>query len=318
MIRLSFIILFCLALITRLNSQCCAGCNPIGGNTNLGTLPKYTLQLNTFYRYAYSSGYMENDHASDFRFVKNANSNYVGLQAGYGITKRFTAAIETGYYINRTQNIDISNFKYTLNGYGLSSFNISGRYNIIKDTVHEFEFTAGVGVRVPSTTAPMVVDGVELSEDVQPCNGAYGLIIQSFLFKEFDALKIRVFMMNSININRQNPKEYKEGNTYLNSLFISKTLFKNFSGIFQVRNEIRDYCYRHNILVPSSGGLRFVFIPQLNYSVKQKYNFSVLYELPFYQNYNGVQLKDIYAFSVNLNIRLGLSKKASAVCKKPN
>ena len=65
-------------------AQCCGGCNPIGGNTNQGTLPKYMLQINTYEKYGYSAGYMQNDHASDFQFVKNANSNFAGLSLGYG------------------------------------------------------------------------------------------------------------------------------------------------------------------------------------------------------------------------------------------
>lgn len=275
------------------------------------------LQINTYYRNATSRGYFEKDHPSDFKFVKNGNSNFVGLQLGYGITKRFTADVETGYYINRTQNFDIYGTSFTLNGYGGSAITLSGKYNFIKDTVHDFEFTAGIGVKAPWGTTPLVVNGVELSEDVQPSNGAFGLVLRSFLFKEFDRSDVKVFLMNTVTLNSTNPKEYKEGNTYISALFLSKRLIQNLTGICQVRNEIREHAYRHNTLVTSSGGIRFVFIPQLNYTIKQKYNFSVLYELPFYQNYNGIQLRDGNAFSINLNIRLGLSKKANAICEKP-
>ena len=54
---------------------------------------------------------MENDHNSDFKFVENANNNFLGLQVGYGITKRFTAEIEAGYYLNRTQNFKLNDKK---------------------------------------------------------------------------------------------------------------------------------------------------------------------------------------------------------------
>jgi hypothetical protein len=298
-------------------SQCCGGCSPIGGNTNQGTLPKYTLQFNTYYKNAYSEGYMEKDHKSDFTFVKNASSDFVGAQLGYGILNKLTAQIEAGYYLNRTQNFDFYGYKYALKGYGGSSVTLSAKYSLFKDTANDLEFTMGVGVKIPWSNQPQVVDGVTLSEDVQPCNGSYGLVIQSFLFKAFDKSDIRVFMMNTINITGVNDRKYKEGNTYLTALFASKTFLKNWTAIAQVRNEIRDYAYRDNILVASSGGYRFVFVPQINYSIKQKYNISVLYELPIYQYYYGIQLKDQYAFSVNLNIRLGLNKKANAMCAKP-
>jgi hypothetical protein len=315
--QLSFYFLFFIFFHQTFYPQCCGGCSPIGGNTNQGTLPKYTLMVNTYYKYGYSAGYMEKDHSSDFKFVENANNSFVGMQVGYGITKRLTGQIEAGYYLNRTQNFDIYNYRYTLNGSGGSSLTFSGKYNIIKDTARDIEFTMGIGARVPWSTNPQVVGGVVLTDDVQPSNGAYGLTIQSFLFKEFDEAEVKIFLMNSVNINNENLKHYKEGNTYLTSLFISKTV-KKITGIAQIRNEIRDYCYRDGKKVVSSGGYRFVFAPQLNYSIKQKYNISVLYELPIYQYYYGIQLNDRYAFSVNLNIRLGLSKKANQYCAKPN
>jgi hypothetical protein len=297
-------------------SQCCAGCNPVGGNTNLGTLPKYMLQINSFYRYGFSRGYMENDHPSNFKFIKDGYSDYAGLQLAYGVTKKFTADLESGYYINRTQNIQAYGLNYLLNGYGLSSVTLGGRYNIYRNEDKEFEFTSGIGVRIPSTTVPMVVDGVELSQDVQPCNGAYGVVIKNFFFKEYDSAGVRLFLASTININSTNPKQYKEGASYLTSVFVSKTLRKKLTGILQLRNEIRQHCYQYNAIIPSSGGIRFVLVPQLNFSIKQKYNISALYELPLYQYYNGIQLRDVYAFSINLNIRLGLSKKAE-VCAKP-
>jgi hypothetical protein len=314
-----FLLFFFLILCFNNKSiaQCCGGCNPIGGNTNQGTLPKYTLQVNTYYKHGYSEGYMQADHSSDFKFVKNANNSFVGLQLGYGIFKRLTVEVEGGYYLNRTQNFEIQSYKFSLNGYGGSSVIFGGKYNIIKDTVRDIEFTMGLGIRLPWSKEPQIIDGVELSEDVQPCNGAYGLVIRSFLFKEFDKSGIRMFLMNTININGQSSRRYKEGNTYLTSFFISKTFFQNWTGILQVRNEIRDFAYRDDIKVSSSGGYRFLLIPQINYSIKKKYNISALYELPVYQNYYGIQLKDLYAFSINLNIRLGLSKKANSECVKP-
>lgn len=298
-------------------SQCCSGCSPIGGNTNQGTLPKYTLQINTYYKYGYSEGYMQNDYNSDFKFVKNANNRYVGLQLSYGVLKRLTVMVDGGYYLNRTQNFEIQSYKFSLNGYGGSSVTLSGKYNIIKDTARDIEFTMGLGVKLPWTKKPQIVDGIELTEDVQPCNGAYGLVLSTFLFKDFDKLNLRMFLMNNTTINGTSIRNYKEGNTYLTSFFISKTFLKNWSGILQVRNEIRNFAYRDDVKVTSSGGYRFLIVPQLNYTFKKKYNISALYELPIYQNFNGIQLKDQYAFSINLNIRLGLSKKANEECAKP-
>lgn len=314
---LLFVVFFVFIFPHQFFSQCCAGCSPIGGNTNQGTLRKNALQINSYYKYSYSEGYMQEDHASYFNFVQNADYRYVGLTLGYGLTKRLTFQADGGYYLNRTQNFTLLGKNFELTGYGLSSITLSGKYNLVKDSTHDLEFTLGAGVRVPSSTQPQIVNGVELSEDVQPCNGAYGMVIQSFLYKEFDESAFRIFMINAVNISGSNPRSYKEGNTYLNSLFLSKTFLKTLTGIIQIRNEIRSHSYRDNMKVMSSGGYRFILVPQLNYQIKNKYNLSFLYEFPFYQYYYGIQLKDRYAFSINLNILLGLGKKTSELCEKP-
>jgi hypothetical protein len=315
--RLKLLILIgCVIFLpAKILSQCCGGCTPIGGNTNLGTLPKYMLQVNSFYKYGYSKGYMEHDWNSPNRLVKDANSGFVGLQLGYGIFKRLTAEVEAGYYLNRTQNFEFNEFRYTLNGYGGSSITLSARCSVLKDTAHDIELTLGAGIKMPWSREPLVVDGVELSQDVQPSNGAYGLSLRAFLFKEFDDAEMRLFLVHNTTFSSVNDKNYKDGNNYITSIFASKT-FNNWTVIAQVRNEIRDYAYSDNKVVTATGGYKFYFIPQLNYSFKQKYNLSVLYEYPFYQYFYGIQLKDQYGFSVNLNIRLPISKKAE-VCEKP-
>jgi hypothetical protein len=260
---------------------------------------------------------MEHDYKSNFGFVKNANSGYTGLQVAYGLTKRITIDLDGGYYLNRTQNFSFFGDSYTLNGYGGSAITLSGRASVLKDTVNDVEVTLGVGLKMPWSRQPQIVDGVELTEDVQPCNGSYGLSLRAFIFKEFDKSGVRLFLMHNTTLSTINDRNYKEGNNYTTSLYASKTFFKNLTLIGQVRNEVRDYAFRDDKVVSSSGGFRFVFVPQINYSFKQKYNLSVLYELPFYQYYYGIQLHDQYAFSVNLNIRLGLNKKVNAECEKP-
>jgi len=324
-LRILFLISFIVTFVpANLLGQCCGGHSSVGDNTNQGTLPKHNIQFSTYYRYAYSEGYMTDDHVSDFDFVKNAYSDLVGVQLGFGIFKRFSVDAEMNYYINRIQNFDLDlgnneHIKYKLNGQGPSGVTLSGRVNVLKDSVHDIEWTVGAGVKIPWSKEPQVVNSAELPLDVQPSNGAYALVVRSFLFKEFDDAKISMFMINSATFNTENPKEYREGNTYMNALFINKSFLKNWSAIFQLRNEIRDYAFRHGQRINSSGGYRFIAAPQINYNIKQKYNISVLYEQPVYQYYYGIQLKDLYAFSVNFNIRVGVTKKARELaCVKPD
>lgn len=311
-------ILICLFLSysVKVMAQCCGGGAHIGGNIYLGTLGKGYLQLNANYRQAYSEGYMENDWKSDFKFVKNANSRHTGLQIGYGITKKITLDFETGYFINRTQNFEIGQYSFSQSGYGLSSLTLAGRFNVFKLKESEIEWTAGLGVRIPWSKERQMENGVELSEDVQPNNGSYGLVFRSFLAKEFDDIHANIFLINSVSINSTNQKDYREGNTYISTLLYGQQIVHDLTGIIQIRNEIRDRAVRYGNEVYSSGGFRFTLVPQLNYTIKNKYNIAVIYEQPIYRYYNGIQLKDLYAFSVNLNILLPVTKKAKEECEK--
>jgi hypothetical protein len=297
-------------------AQCCGGGAHIGGNIYLGTLGKGYLQLNANYRQAYSEGYMENDWNSDFKFVKNAGSRHTGVQVGYGLTKKITLDFETGYFINRTQNFEIGPYSFSQTGYGLSSLTLAGRFNVFKLKESEIEWTAGAGVRIPWSKERQMENGVELSEDVQPNNGSYGLVFRSFLAKEFDDIHANIFLINSVSINTTNDKQYREGNTYISTLLYGQQIVHNLTGIIQIRNEIRDRAMRYGSEVFSSGGFRFTFVPQLNYTIQNKYNIAIIYEQPIYRYYNGIQLKDRYAFSVNLNILLPVTKKAKEECEK--
>ncbi|MBS1650904.1 MAG: hypothetical protein JSU07_02740 [Bacteroidetes bacterium] len=304
----------------QVRAQCCAGCSPIGGNLSQGILQKGSIQINTFARYALSSGYDTLDMPSNFKFIKNGYSTYGGFQFSYGLTKRLTIDFLTGYYFNRVQNFSFivagEPFNYTYNGVGVSNFNLSFRYNVYLDTVHDFEITLGGGYKSPWGNSNLASNaGVTLPIDVQPCNGASAILLKSFIYKKFDRANTTLFLVNNFTYNFYNKYFYKESNVFSTALFISYPISKVLSGILQLRNDVRGYSYSDEKLQTSTGGYKFLIIPQLNYNIKGVYNLSVLYEYPFYQYFHGTQLKDIYAASINLTIRI--PGKSNKICAKP-
>ena len=70
--------------------------------------------------------------------------------------------------------------------------------------------------------------------------------------------------------------------------------------ILQARNEIRNRDKTVNGWKESSGSTIFYFSPQINYSIKEKWDVSVMLDLPVYQNFNGIQLATKYGVSLNL------------------
>lgn len=301
-------------------SQCFASPgNPIAGSANLGVLDKGIIRGITFYQYSLSDKYMEGNSVIDYNLggaVSSANFNYAGLSIGYGINKKFTVEAEMGYFFNKTQTYKNPKLG-SINGYGLSNAIISGKYNLYKNLVKGLEFSVAAGAKIPFRTQPQEVDGVVLSVDVQPSTGNYGAVFQSFFVKEFDIISARIIMINRYETNFTESKQgYLFGDAFLNSLFLSKHLAnpytritKDITAIVQLRHEYILPYYEHGKLADyKSGSTSFYISPQLNYNLNLLWNFSIIYDIPVYQYYNGIQLAHSYAltFSITRDFGFGI------------
>jgi len=303
MIKIGLIILLTINSIFGFG-QCCSPGNPVGGTSNLSIVSKKQIRISAFYKYGYSNTYFEGNKKSDFKFVDNASYNYFGSIITYGLFKKLNLETELGYYLDRTQNY---NFKpvFTLKGTGLSDAVISLKYNYFKDLEKEFEFTGAVGVKIPFKREPQKVDNVVLPIDVQTSSMAYGVVIQSFLYKGSIKKGMNYFLLNRFESNFESIQKYKFGQSFISSLFVTKSLNLHWTIIMQIRDEWRNRDTRNGKKVNSSGGNVVFISPQLNYEVKQKWNISMLFDYPLYKYYNGTQLTSSYA------ITLFISKNAN-------
>ena len=120
------------------------------------------------------------------------------------------------------------------------------------------------------------------------------------------------FLLNRYENTFENPQEYRYGQALYTSLFVSKALTTHWSLIIQFRDEWRESDQRFGQSVPSSGGSTLFVAPQINYNALQKWNLSVLADIPFYRNYEGIQLSPKYAFSILLSREFDFSNKPNA------
>ena len=298
-------------------AQCCSPGNPVGGTSNLGILDKKTLRLISFYRSSFSQGYLEGDKKSDYNFVKSGQFNYAGITLGYGLLNKITIETELGYFINKTQNYNTQP-TITATGFGLNNAVFTVKYNLINKTEKPFEWTIGAGGKFPFTRKFQMADNVELPRDVQPSTNAFGIVAQSFLYKEFPENKLRLFFINRYEMNFPDIKNYKYGNALYSSFFISHQIKQsNWAAIAQVRYEYRtkditnancNSCFANGISVSSSGGNLIFIAPQINYTIAQKWNLSLLADFPVYRYYNGIQLGNKFAFALYLSRDFGKTK----------
>ncbi len=299
--------------------------NPIGGNMNMGVVGKDILRIAGFYKHSYSGRYFYGDElfTEDVgKTFSEAYFDYLGSTFAYGLTNKLTLESEFGYFIDKTRV-----FKYPEVGSGFSNGILSAKYSIYHNRDKRFEFTAAAGGKMPLRHQAQTEGRVSLAPEAQSSGGAYGLVFKTYLIKEFPFSALRFFLISQYDYNFPSlpgfydKKKYIFGDALTTSLFITKHfhlppaldwLTQNWTGILQVRNELkgRNQYLQKDITdadwrtVPNSGSNVFFLSPQLNYTLKEVLNFSVMVDIPLYQYYHKKQMAIDYAVSFNMTYDL--------------
>lgn len=298
-------------------AQCLSTVNPVGGSNNLLVLEKRSLRVITFYRFNYGNRYFEGSEPSDFNLIRSANYSYAGAVLGYGLAEKVTLESEFGYFINKTQNYNLDP-PYTLTGRGFSSGVLSVKFGLLKDNSRRFFISSSVGAKIPFTTELLSRNGVELPFELQTTTGAPGVVWQGFLVKEQPVTGTRYFLTGRVEINSRNRQEYRQGTSAFISFFYSRHLMfpwmkGDWTAILQLRNELRGRDMIADGWKESTGSCLFYLSPQVNYFIREKWNVSLITDIPVYQNFRGTQLATRYGVSLNLARDFRLSGKADDV-----
>ncbi len=308
-----FLLVIISFLLTFLSAraQCCSPGNPIGGLGNLGVLNEKSLKLIANYDYSFSGTYMDGTRKVDPYFVRSGYFNHARLNLGYGIRKKITVGIGTGYFFNKTQNYVEGIIPEKKTGYGFTNIDLITKYNIFGK--HGWEITSGVGLRFPLGPYNAVFKDVVSAMDIQPSSGAVDYIFSIFLYKEYPENHLRFFMRSLFELKTKNPLQYKYGNLWANSLFVSLNISPQWDMIVQLRNEIRQRDKRpaqskpfQPEFISISGSNKLFVTPQLSYSLNPDLVLSGLVSLPLFQKYNEQQLANTVSVSVLLIKKLRL------------
>lgn len=300
--RLAFFFFLFLIPVRPVLAQCFSAANPVGGSSNLLVLDKKTLRCIGFYRNAFSNRYFEGSSESEFDLVKKAGYNYFGAILAYGLSQKFTLETEWGYYINKTYDFGTEK----LTGRGFNNAVISMKFRLLTNYANRFYISGSLGAKVPLTMDPGEVNGIVLDVDLQPSTNAFGSVAQLFAVKENSEKGMRYFLISRWEYNLPNRNDYKLGHAFITSIFVSKHLPDHWlpgdwTTLIQLRNETRTKNYRGEIHEESTGGTVFLLSPQINYFIHEKWNLSLVVDIPVYQYFNGVQLAYNYAFALNLS-----------------
>ena len=285
-------------------AQCLSSANPVGGSANLLVLEKNTVRVIGFYRFNYGDQYYEGSKRSGFDLIRSENYNYAGSIVGYGLAERTTLEAELGYFINKTQVYNIDP-QYVLTGSGLSNAILSVKYGLLKNNEKRFFISSGIGAKIPFSTEPQSRDGVELPVEVQPTIGAFGMVLQGFIVKEKPVTGTRYFITGRMEMNSRNRRDYRLGTSVTTSFFISKHLMMpwlkgDWTAILQLRNETREADKTSTGVRESTGSTIFYLSPQLNNFINEKWNLSLLADIPVYRHFNGIQLTTKFGITLTL------------------
>jgi hypothetical protein len=312
------LLLMLVLLPTDVFGQCFAsGGNPMGGSGNMGVMNKRALRTLVFYRYHYGSTYFEGDkvYEGSARLYQNADYHYTGLLLAYGLTDRLTVEFEGGYYPSKTVRYRIADL--TQRGFGLSNGVTSLKYAFRQNHEKRFELSGAAGVAVPFRSEFQRDGGVVLPDDVQPSNASLGLVAQTYLIKENSFTSMRFFWVNRYEHYFANPRGDVFGAALNSAVFVSRHFvfgqggFKDWTAIVQVRYQYKGQTVQRETgnITQASGGQSVVVVPQINCSIHETWNISLLIEKPVYQYYNGIQIGADYALLLTVARDFNLKKK---------
>lgn len=294
---LTFLLAGAIAVVHQdLSAQCCSPGNPVAGASQVGILTPYTLRTVTYFRTSYSDTYYIKDSKTD-RGGSYARYNYIGEILSFGLPLRFTAELEMGYFLEKTQDSDPSNLHNKTSG--LSNGVLTVKYGFLKSP-KLYELTGGAGFKFPFSTKPVTdSSGAFYPPEIQPSTGAFGAVGQLFFSKGFLPVQMKVILLNRFEYNGQNKEDYQFGASLFSSVFVSKTFFKHLVVLLQFRNEYRwkdkqyyvtedgkdDFFY-----MTGTGGDIVYIAPMASWSFPRGWSVSVNFDLPVYRYYNGEQL----------------------------
>jgi hypothetical protein len=332
--RLFLITIISLLLNSNIFAQgCCSGGagSPIAGGAATGVLQENQLEISLNHQYNKSNKFfVENRDTTGY--FDNFNSNYLFLRADYGLSKKLTMSIATGYFLNKSQVNDPQLDALTISSKGISDLILFPRYDMYNKTKNGIrtEITLGIGLKIPLGSHIDSTETVTNVWDISPpitqlTTGSQDLMFYTFFFREYPKQKFRIFA-NSLHIKKgYNSLGLKFGDYSSIGVFASKTIYRKWGLTGQLKGEwiqkmelgkvfddvedwiVDDWRSKQNY----TGSKKMFFIPQLSYS-QNGITVFVTSEIPLYQYLNGTQVGSQNQFTVGVNYRF-LTRK----CEDP-
>ena len=324
------VLIIFLILVANINiyaQGCCSGGagGPIAGGAASGVLQEHQMEISINHQFNTSKTFYTGSEVAEPLF-DNLTSNYIFFRTDYGVSKKLTLSLASGYYLSKTKEAEYITSNRTSSGF--SDLIIFPRYNIYNKNANfkRTEVALGIGIKMPlgthmdstlSYSDEWVGDLYSINPPlVQTTNGSNDFMFYSFIFREYQKRKLRLFI-SALHVKKSfNSLGLKFGDYSSLGLFVSKTFFRQWGVTTQLKLEhigkIKaaeniDLLADYNIEPISTGSNKAFFTPQISYSQKGL-TFFVTSEIPIYQYLHGTQIGSQNQFTFGVNYRF-LTKK---------
>jgi hypothetical protein len=328
--RLLFVI-FLSTLANLISAQsCCSGGagSPIAGGATTGVLQENQIEISLNHQFNQSNKFFNNRRVlpkDTFGTFNNLNSNYVFLRVDYGLSKKLTLSVASGYFLDKSKIG--KDFVDTISGNGIGDLIIFPRFSLYNKSANfkRTEIALGLGFKIPlgahndstltipeSSIAPGLPDHdiYQINPPVlQATNGSNDFMFYAFIYREYQKSKLRLFISSLYVKKGFNSLGIKYGDYSSLGFFASKTFFYRWGVTTQIKAENINQIKTANnfdlsgfIDPESTGSKKWFFIPQLSYSQNGITVFATS-EIPLYQYLNGTQVGSQHQFTIGINYR---------------
>lgn len=336
-----FLIAFEIASVNVSVAQCCAAASSVFSGASYGVLRKTQLQASAYYQYYESDKTMNADTLKLISQFEKVYGNYLNYSISYGLSDKFTIAVESGYYINKTEMLTGSNVRTatgmekienifhrnkkplskgeSISASGRSDLIIFPRYNIFNRVSDrcQTEVTIGLGSKIPigkynetyiAYINPQTNDTIRYkkSPGIQPSTGSNDFLFYAFLFREYKKHQLRYSANFTYMLRGTNSDGVVFGDIVNFSIHVGKPIKHKFYLGVDFKTETMDTLFDPKYLTYkyNSGGKKVSIMTQLSYTAKQKITFTLFSDIPVYQYVNGTQVASDYLFNFGIVYRL--------------
>jgi hypothetical protein len=325
-----FALCICFTIIgSELQAQCCAGGSgsPIAGDASKSVLKEKQLKFGSNFQYINTKKFYTGDSLVN-NFLDKYTSSYLYTELAFGLSKKLTISIESGYWLNKSQDgldtIGISSSS------GIGDIIVFPKYNVINRSKDDktFELTLGLGFKIPlgryndslAYVEPFSGNTYYLSKPLvlQTSSGSQDLIFRLFLNRGFTKQKLN-FFANVMYIKKGwNPIGEKMGDYFKAGLFVSRRFVKKLQTTLQISYEWVDQMKINNDILMvaypnydpfATGSKKLFLVPQFNYSLKKNLTFYTHFEIPVYQSVTKTQIGSQFQATVGFAVFFDTGKQ---------